>query len=419
MKGQERFRRRLLEIYAAALEAVGGRRCVAAALAGQSWRGRPRLVAVGKAAAAMAEGALECLGEDLAGGLLIGKAGHLPSYPLSGVLCLEGGHPLPDAASLEAGQRLLDFIDTAPADTHWLFLISGGSSSLVEVLPPGLGLTELRRFNQWLLASGLPIEVINPLRRRLSLIKGGRLARRLGGAPAEVLLISDVPGDQPALIGSGPLAPPAAGEDGLPQALPDWLRPWLDRAPPSPAADDPCFRDTRHRIVANLDQALEAAARAACQAGQTVHRHASRLAGEAEAVGRELARRLAAAAPGIHLWGGEVTVTLPPAPGQGGRCQQLALAAARELAGRDDVWLLAAGSDGGDGPGDVAGALVDGATLARGQAEGLDAGLALAGADAGSFLAAAGDLIDTGPTGTNVTDLVIACKRSPQQGGDE
>jgi hydroxypyruvate reductase len=309
-----------------------------------------------------------------------------------------------------AGARLLAFLHDAPTEATMLFLISGGASSLVEVLPPAMSLAELQQVNRWLMGSGWDIHRMNVLRKRLSAIKGGRLAAWLKGQRTVQLLISDVPGDDPGDIGSGLLIPDdGAAVEG--PSLPEWLHDLLRRIPPSPLPPPAAFAAVETHIVASLDQALSAAAAAAHRQGYQVWRDAQRLHGEAAATGRRLARTLIDGAPGIYLWGGETTMCLPAMPGRGGRNQHLALAAAEVLAGHDKVWLLAAGSDGSDGPGADAGALVDGGTVARGGLDGLDAADCLRRADAGSFLAASGDLINTGPTGTNVMDVVIGLKR--------
>jgi len=349
------------------------------------------------------------LGQDLQQSLLITKTGYVRGRLPAGTEVIEAGHPWPDENSLLAGLRLLEFLATGPSDGQWLFLISGGASSLIEVPVAGVGLADLQRLNRWLLASGLPIAEMNALRRRLSRIKGGRLLAHLRGQPTRALLISDVPGDDPAIIGSGLLFPPA-DEPALELALlPDWLQTVLAQvtAPETPLTTP---APVRAEIVASLDRALDAAAAVASAAGLPVYRAASRLEGDAAQTGRDLANALLQGASGVYLWGGETTVRLPEHPGQGGRCQHLTLAAAEILAGQHGIALLAAGTDGSDGPGDAAGACVDGQSVARGRAEGLDAHDALAQADAGGFLAAAGDLLDTGPTGTNVTDVVIGIK---------
>ncbi|OAD19177.1 hydroxypyruvate reductase [Candidatus Thiomargarita nelsonii] len=211
-----------------------------------------------------------------------------------------------------------------------------------------------------------------------------------------------MPGDNLQAIGSGLLTP----HEQLPlskDALPDWLRTLIAQA--RPLAESACFTNIKQHIIARPATARQAA----CEVAK-VYNHDTLIVGEAEQAGRTLAQQLCAANSGIYIWSSETTVHLPENPGQGGRCQHLALVAACEWAGRDDVFLLAAGTDGNDGPGDVAGALIDGGTLARGSREGLDAQQCLERADAGRFLAASGDLIYTGPTGTNVMDVLIGLK---------
>lgn len=397
-------RQRLLAIYAAALTAVDGGVCVRRRLEQQPPATAPYLIAIGKAACAMAWGAHQALGARIRAALVVTRHGHAEPLPWP---VLEAGHPRPDAASLAAGAALLDFIDRLPDDAEVLVLLSGGASALVEVLPPGVDLAFLQRATDWMLGSGLDIVAINRVRKRLSLIKGGRLARRLAPRRSLCLAISDVPGDDPRAIGSGPLtADPQAPEPGR---WPPWLAERLAAAPPPPAPGDRCFERVHYEIVARNADAVAAAVEAAGRLGLPAIAGREPLRGEAAATGVELARRLRAASPGVlQVWGGETTVTLPPAPGRGGRCQQLALAAALELAGVPDVWLLAAGTDGSDGPGTDAGALVDGGTIAR--AAPADAARALRAADAGRLLEASGDLIQTGPTGTNVMDLVLGLR---------
>lgn len=397
-------RSRVLEIFAAALRRVDGRAAVQQALAGRSLE-PCAVLALGKAADAMLQGAAELLGERLASALLITKHGHadLGRWRGSAVRVLESSHPVPDASSLAAGRELLGFVSELPRDLPLLALISGGASALVEVPRPGVTLEQLRRANAWLLASGLPIGEINKVRKGLSTIKGGGLLAYLGDRPVLGLLISDVPGDDPASIGSGLLVPTPPGV--LPD-LPDWLAALVGtgESPDFPGAAPELV------LVATLADALATAATAAAQAGLAVHRHTAFLEGEAAVVGRRVASYLRGAAAGLHLWGGETTVTLPATPGRGGRNQHLALAAAQQLAGRKGIVLLAAGTDGTDGPTPDAGGLIDGGTWQRVLDAGLDPALALQRASAGTALEASGDLVHTGPTGTNVMDLVIALK---------
>jgi len=400
---------RLGQVFAAALGSVDGRVAVRRALGAAAPPDRVWLIAIGKAAAAMTQGALDCLGPRLLGGLVVDKAPPPASFAAHGLAALTGGHPLPTLVSLRAGEALLAVLARTPPDATLLFLISGGASSLVEVPVVGLALAELERLNRWLLGSGLPIGPMNLVRTAVSRIKGGGLLATLPPRPLRVLAISDVPGDDPRVIGSGLLVPRPDLEAALVGlALPPWLREWVDLglaqrwagSHPGPPIE----------LVATLDTAKEAAAQAARAAGLAVRVHPRFLAGDAAGQGRELARQVREGPPGLQIWGGETTVRLPAQPGRGGRNQHLALAAAQELAGCRDCLLLAAGTDGSDGPGEDAGALVDGGTLERGARAGFDAADALARADSGRLLAATGDLIHTGPTGTNVMDLVLGLR---------
>jgi glycerate 2-kinase len=379
----------LLELLRAALAAVDGRRRTRATLgrlATQRGGDAPyRAVAIGKAASQMALGARDALGGRLERVLIITKDGHVDPEALEipGVEIHESSHPVPDRRSLEAGARLLEFIERIPAGTRPLFLVSGGASSLAEVLLPGVGLETLRQLNEAGLAGGLSIEALNERRRRISRIKGGRLASSLSGRRVLALFVSDVPRDDPAVIGSGLLGP----------------------APDEDAPDD-----VERIVIASLGDALDAVRERA--SGLAVEVRKERFDGVADRLAVRFAHELALGPAQVRAWGGESTIELPSDPGRGGRNQHLALAAARLIAGRDDLFVLAAGTDGTDGPTDDAGALVDGETCARAAAVGLDVEDCLRRADSGAALAAAGDLVHTGPTGTNVGDLVLGLKLS-------
>ena len=278
----------------------------------------------------------------------------------------------------------------------------------MEVLPPGVTLADLRRANDWLLASGLDIADINAVRRGLSTIKDGGLLGHLAGREVLALYVSDVPGDRLWDIGSGLLAPAPGGPP--PPQLPPWLNTLLAPAPGAgPATSAPAGEapDVSHRVIASAAIALAGCEAAATQRFDHVVCHDRRLDLPVSDAASEIVGTLRRGPPGIYLWGGETTLQLPPDPGRGGRCQQLALSCALELAGAAGLAVLCGATDGSDGNGDDAGALVDERTTARGEAEGLSPQACLAAADAGRFLAAAGDLISTGPTGTNVNDLVV------------
>ena len=382
----------LLTLLQAGLACVDGRRCVREALsaggaAAMPAPGRPVwLAAVGKAAPAMALGARDALGERIAHCLIISREGHTPPEleAAPGVEVITSSHPVPDQRSLAAGERLLAWVEALPAEVEPLFLISGGASSLVEVLRPGLALADLESFTARELAAGTAIGELNARRIALSRIKGGRLTARLAGRPARALFVSDVPGDDPGVIGSGLLGPASEGEDRV-----------------------------ERTVVASIDQAVAGAAAAARARGLAVHAPGRRFDDDALRLAARFAHALRLAPSEVWVWGGESTVQLPPNPGRGGRNQHLALAAARLIAGQADLMLLAAGTDGTDGVTEDAGALVDAESCARVALDGLDVDDCLARADSGTALAASGDLLHLGPTGTNVGDLVIGLKLPP------
>ncbi|MGE5625629.1 MAG: glycerate kinase type-2 family protein, partial [Bacillota bacterium] len=396
----------LLSLFKQGLDAVNGRATVRAWLEIHSLHTPFHLVALGKAAEAMAAGALEAAGSELAAGLVVTRRGYLetPVQRDPRLVTLEAGHPLPDEQSLAAGRALELFLDSAPADASFLFLVSGGTSSLVEAPVAGVSLRDLQQLNLWLLGSGLPISDINRVRAALSRIKGGRLAEHLKGRKATLLLMSDVPGDVMSDIGSGLLLP------GEAKPIPGFP-PGFASLPFQTDTAQPC-ENVEAYIVASNRLAREAVAKQARDRGFGAVMHADLPSGDAASCGEAIARDLLQAPGGvIHIWGGETTVRLPEQPGQGGRNQHLALAAARVLAGHGDVFLLSAGTDGSDGNSDDAGALVDSGTVERGDVAGYDALDCLERADAGTFLEASGDLVCTGPTGTNVMDLMIGLKK--------
>ena len=378
-------RQLLLELFQAGLRRVDGRLCTAQALraAAGSQTSRTWTAAIGKAACAMALGAQDALGASQERLLLITKDGHVAveARSLPGAEILESAHPIPDARSIAAGERLLRWMQELPEDAEPLFLISGGASSLVEALVAGVSLEDLKRLNDAGIASGVGIAELNANRARVSRIKAGRLTAQLGGRRARALFISDVPGDDPAVIGSGLLGPAAEGIDNV-----------------------------ERTVIASIDDAVAAVSAAAQARGYSVRSDGERFEGDARRLGVRFSHELDLYPQAVHVWGGESVVQLPSHPGKGGRNQHLALAAGRIIAGRNDLFLLAAGTDGTDGATLDAGALVDGETCARIALAELDVEACLNTADSGSALAQAGDLIHTGPTGTNVGDLVIGLK---------
>lgn len=408
----------LRALFEAGVEAVTGDTAVRRALEDFPSEGQVRLVALGKAAHAMCRGAREALGDRIESALVVTKYGH--GHPeIEGDArfeCLEAAHPTPDEASLRAGRAVGDAVASTPRELHLLVLISGGTSALVEDLIDGVELSDLRQVTERLLANGVPIGEMNRVRRELSRIKGGKLARRLTGGEGDRAtevwqwLISDVPGDRPGDIGSGPLVPPDDAEPG--ETARRWLDDtWLQRRVDAPTADDPVWQRVHTAICASSTRAQAAVASTATDAGWPVVQASGSLDGDVEAVADRILARVTAAdaARGLYIWGGEPTVTLPENPGRGGRNQHLALMLGRRLhaLGIGGWSLLVGGTDGSDGPTDDAGGWLDPDVMAQAAERGLDAEASLAAADAGTWLEAAGGLVTTGPTGTNVMDLAI------------
>ena len=379
-------RRLLLEIFDAALRAVDGRACVRAALAGA---GGPRVAvfAIDKTSSSMTLGAIDALGAAIASALVITKDGHVDTALLADarVTVRETAHPIPDARSLAAGATLVERLAQLPIDVHPLFLVSGGASSLVEHLRDGVSLDDLRALNRRGLGAGWDIATLNSERARLSTLKGGGVAALLGGRAATALFVSDVAGDSPDVIGSGLLGTHPVGADAI-----------------------------RRRIVASVDVAVKAAVEAGAARGLTFAPGTRRFDGDAAEVAASFVDALRETPAQGLVWGGESTVALAEPPGRGGRNTHLALAAARRLRANDRLTILAAGTDGTDGPTEDAGAIVDGGTLERAELGGCDVERAWRAFDSGTALEAAEDLVHTGPTGTNVGDLLIGV-RAPRR----
>ncbi len=332
------------------------------------------IFAAGKAAASMVRGAR---GVGAARTLVVLPKGH-PAPGLARSDLAYGSHPEPDASSVRAARRALGFFRSFGPRDVVLCLVSGGTSSLLALPGRGLTLREKKRRVGELARSGASILAINRLRTSLSAVKGGRLGRATR-AQLVTLVLSDVPGDRAASVGSGPTVRGRRGDVV--------------------------------RVVASNRAGLDAAAREAERQGWAVSRAARRLSGDAAAAGRRVARVAGALSPGtVLLAGGETVVTLGARSGRGGRCLELALGAAAVLAGRSDLTLLAAGSDGLDGSSGAAGARVDGRTLARAGRLGLDPLEALRRHDTRALFEAAGGLFVTGPTGNNVGDWVFLAR---------
>lgn len=384
------------------------------------------LLAVGKAAGPMAAAAEEILGEHLGKGLAVSKYDHL--WPLQRVQLLQAGHPLPDANGVAATAAVKALLQAAAPTDLVLCLLSGGASALLPAPPAGINLEEKLATTELLLGCGASIQEINCVRKHLSTLKGGGLARLAAPRRMLTLILSDVVGDPLDVIASGPTVPdPTTFADTLAvieryqllNRLPASVRSYLQRGragrvPETPKPGEACFEGNVVQLVGSNSQSLRAAAAKAAELGYTPWVLTSSLTGETRqvaAVHAAIARELAAHGqpvppPACLLSGGETTVTLR-GQGRGGRNQEFALAAAHGIAGLTDVVILAAGTDGTDGPTDAAGALVDGGTLQRARQAGLDPLRHLEQNDAYPLFAALGDLLVTGPTNTNVMDLQL------------
>ncbi|MCH7936043.1 MAG: glycerate kinase [Proteobacteria bacterium] len=381
--------------------------------------GRTVVVGAGKASAAMARAVEDNWDGDLSG-LVVTRTGC--AVACRRIEIVEAAHPVPDAAGLEAAQRILGLAKDLSAEDLLLALISGGGSALLTLPAAGLTLEDKQAVNSALLRSGATIGDINCVRKHLSAIKGGRLAAAASPARIVSLLISDVPGDDPAVIASGPtVADHTTTEDALaviekfaidvPPAVADTLR---SDAAETPKPGDPAFQSTDTRIVARPQGSLEAAARKAEEMGWTAVILGDAIEGEA----RDVARGHATLAleslgametgkpkpPAVLLSGGEVTVTLK-GKGRGGPNAEYLLALALALDGAAGIHALACDTDGIDGSEDNAGAVIGPDTLARARDLGLDAAEYLTGNDAYGFFEALGDLVVSGPTLTNVNDF--------------
>ena len=440
---QPSVRALLSELYAAATAAADPGPALASRLERLQLHPDQRIwiLALGKAAYPMAAAAtrvLETRGHDLAGGLVVAPVGGGDLHPR--LVSMPGDHPEPGARSFAAAEALGEAVSRVePTDEVWV-LLSGGTTSLVGAPEPGLSRADLTTIYSLLLGSGLDITAMNRIRKRFSRWGGGKLARGLAPARVRVYLVSDVIGDDLASIGSGPCVPdPTSAGDvrrmlesaGLWHRIPESARQSVlstisGKTAETPKPGDPAFARVTLELVASNRLAVEAAAKRAAELGLAPSVVKTPLAGEAAAAGESVAGSLLnncgqlpipqprpgdrrSGSPACLIWGGETTVTLGENPtGRGGRCQELALAAARVLDGAPaGTALLAAGTDGRDGPTDAAGAIVDGNTWAAIASSGRDPARDLATHDAHPALDAVSALLKPGLTGTNVMDVVI------------
>ncbi|NJD26310.1 MAG: glycerate kinase [Betaproteobacteria bacterium] len=375
------------------------------------------VVGAGKASAAMAA-AVEAHWRGPLSGLVVTRYGH--GVPCQRIEIVEAAHPVPDAAGEAAAARILAMVSGLAADDSVLALISGGGSALLAAPAEGVTLAEKREITRVLLRSGAAIGEINCVRKHLSAIKGGRLAAAAWPAPVLTLAISDVPGDDPAVIASGPTVPdPTTASQALAvldfhgvAVTPDLRRRLVVGELETPKPGDPRLAASEYRLIASPHQMLLAAAAEAQQRGITPLILGDAIEGEAREAGKVLAgiaracgeHGFPARPPCVLLSGGETTVTVR-GEGRGGRNTEFLLGLALALAGAPGIHALAADTDGIDGSEDNAGALLRPDTLARARAAGLDGAALLAANDAWGFFAGLGDLVVTGPTLTNVNDF--------------
>ncbi|MBZ5583564.1 MAG: glycerate kinase [Acidobacteriia bacterium] len=429
------LRQNALSIFEAALAAADPAEAVRRRLERVNFSRFRRIyvIGAGKAGASMAQAAERFLGRRIAAGLINVKYGH--TARLRRIELNESGHPVPDERGVEGARRILEIAGAAGREDLVVCLISGGASALLPLPAPPLTLGDMQETTRLLLGCGAAIHEFNAVRKHLSAVTGGQLARAAAPARVEALLLSDVIGDSLDVIGSGPTAPDSSTfrdasdilcryglMDRVPESVSERLaRGGLGEIPETPKPGDPLFARVRNTIVGSNRLALRAAARQARALGYRTLILASEVQGETREVARmhaAIAREIVNAGqplrpPACVITGGETTVTLRGS-GLGGRNQEFALAAALDIAGLPDVAVFSAGTDGTDGPTDAAGAFADGETLARKP----DARRYLDENDSYRYFNALGDLAITGPTNTNVMDvrLILAGIPAPRPG---
>jgi hydroxypyruvate reductase len=437
MPTEARLRRHALSIFRASLDAAGPEKAVLRhlSLSGSTLRAGGRrydlnrfdrvlVTGAGKASARMARAVEKLLGRRVAGGLINTKYGHLEK--LRRIELNECGHPVPDEAGVAGARRIAALAASAGERDLLLCLISGGGSALMPLPAGGITLAEKQETTRLLLACGATIHEINAVRKHISALKGGQLARLAAPATVLALLLSDVIGDPLDVIASGPAAPDDSTfasawsvieKYGLAARIPSSVRARLEAGlrgdvPETPKPGDPCFARAQNLIVGSNRLAVDAAAHRARELGYRPLVLSTVIEGETREVANvhaAIAKEILASGrplrpPCCVISGGETTVTLK-GDGLGGRNQEFALAAAIALDGLPGVVAFSGGTDGTDGPTDAAGAIADGGTVRRARSQGLDPAAALARNDSYHFFEPLGDLVKTGPTGTNVMDV--------------
>lgn len=384
--------------------------------------GRPVWIfGAGKASAAMAQALESILTDWPLKGMVITKHGH--GLPLQHIMLEEADHPVPDYSSVQATQRLIRLLEEVQPNDVVLFLLSGGASSLMADCPEGADLQQVQQVFELLLKSGATIHEMNIVRKHLSAVKGGQLALLANTSSFCSLILSDVVGDDLPVIGSGPTVPDPSTftaayhileQYGLPAKVPAPIREHLLKGcagviAETPKQGDPRFETVFNHLIGSNRIALEAAAKKARELGYDTELLNTGITGDAVQLAKDLVQEAKKRKPGkatCLLIGGEPTVTVT-GNGTGGRNQHLALAAGIALEGHENILLLSAGTDGTDGPTDAAGALVDAAIMAKAAVLGLEAGQYLREHDSYHFFEQTGGLLKTGPTQTNVMDIII------------
>jgi glycerate 2-kinase len=399
---------------------------------------RVHVVGAGKASAPMARALEAIVGGGLAGGLVNVKYGH--TVALDRIELIEAGHPIPDENGMRGAERMLDLLVGADSSDLAFCVISGGGSALLPLPQLGISLADKQETVRILLSCGASIHEINAVRKHISRIKGGQLARAAYPATVISLILSDVVGDDLDVIASGPTVPDSRTfqdclaildayriETRMPESVLRHLEAGLEgKVPETPKPGEPAFDRTLNRVVGSTMEAIRAAEQEAIRLGYQTLILSSMIEGETRHVARmhgAIAREIVKTgrpiqAPACILSGGETTVTITGS-GTGGRNQEFALAAAIDIAGKGPIAVLSAGTDGTDGPTDAAGAFADSATVARARVAGLDPRVFLDNNDAYNLFKPLGDLLITGPTNTNVMDLRIMLVGSTVWEGDQ
>ena len=406
------LRREAEQIIEASIRAVQPDTAVRGAVEHINCSGRLILVAAGKAAWQMTGEACRILGEGIHQGIVITKYGHVKGT-LPRILCREAGHPLPDAAGFKATEEALAMTENLSPEDVVLFLLSGGGSALFE--KPLLPEEELLDITRQLLACGADIREVNTIRKRISAVKGGRFALHCAPARVEAVILSDVVGDQPDMIASGPVWGDTSTREEALAIVRKYGLTLSEEAMSLLAVDPPRkVNNVKARITGSVSALCRAAAGACEKLGYEAVILTDTLSGEAKAAGAwlgELARDRSREGKNLALIAGGETVVKLTGGGLGGRNQELALAAAEQIRGLPQVAVFSVGSDGTDGPTDAAGGYADGGTEEALEAQGLSIAGVLADNDSYHALQKTGGLIITGPTGTNVNDVAVALVR--------